>query len=204
MPHVRACPPESSARAVGTWEPEGVRLFVALLPPENALDEIDEVFAPHHDAWPALRWTRRASWHVTLAFYGEVDDRIVPRLPARLERAAARHPGREISFTGAGAFPRATVARTLWAGIDGDLQRLSDSCNAVARREGLATGAYPTFRPHLTVARSREPLDLRPMIEKLAAFEGTPWQANEIHLVRSHLGAEPRYETLQTWPLGPS
>lgn len=178
-----------------------MRLFVALLPPDDVLDEIEELFAPHRGDWPGLRWTRRGSLHVTLAFYGEVADRIVPRLGGRLERAAARHPRRELSFAGAGAFPRTSASRALWAGVHGDLRRLADSCAAVARREGLTTGAYDTFRPHLTVARSRHPLDVRPMVEKLATFEGTPWEANEIHLVRSHLGGDPRYETLRTWPL---
>lgn len=182
-----------------------MRLFVALLPPDPVLDEIEGVFAPYRDAWPGLRWTRRASWHVTLAFYGEVEDRIVPRLLPRLERAAARHPNRELAFAGAGAFPRAATARTLWVGIDAELCRLADSCLAAARREGIETGVHRKFRPHLTVARAREALDLRPVIDDLAGFEGVPWHAREIHLVRSHLGGgDPRYETVRSWPLGAS
>lgn len=179
-----------------------VRLFAALIPPGNVLDEIERVFAPHRAAAPSgLRWTHRDTWHVTLAFYGEVDDLTAERLMPRLERAAGRHPSRELAFAGAGAFPRASVARTLWTGIHTDLRRLSDSCVAAARREGIDMGPSQRFRPHLTVARCRAPLDLRPVVEALAAYEGTPWTAGEVHLVQSHLGGDVRYETLRAWPL---
>lgn len=178
-----------------------MRLFAALIPPESVLDEIERVFAPYRAESPALRWTARDTWHVTLAFYGEADDRTAERLMTRLERAARRHPRRELAFHGAGAFPRAAAARTLWTGIPADLRRLSDSCVAAARREGIDMSRAQRFHPHLTVARSREPLDLRPVVEGLSAYEGTPWPATEIHLVRSHLGAKVRYETLRSWPL---
>jgi RNA 2',3'-cyclic 3'-phosphodiesterase len=53
------------------------------------------------------------------------------------------------------------------------------------------------------VARSRTTaLDLRPIATALADYQGPPWVADSFSLVRSHLGAEPHYETLQRWPLG--
>jgi 2'-5' RNA ligase len=178
-----------------------VRLFVALIPPEHVLDEIEAAFAPYRDGRPELRWTRRDTWHVTLAFYGEVDDLTQARLLPRLQRAAGRHPRRELAFAGAGAFPKARFARTLWTGIHTDLQHLADSCLAAGRREGIDTGRHLRFHPHLTVARTRTPLDLGSLVDALETYEGTPWSADEIHLVRSHLGAEVRYETLHSWPL---
>ncbi|MCW2943954.1 MAG: 2-5 ligase [Actinoallomurus sp.] len=181
-----------------------MRLFVALLPPETAFDEVEAAFGPRRDDWPALRWTPREFWHVTLAFYGEVDDRVAARLLPRLQRAAARHPRRELSFAGAGTFPRPAAARTLWTGIHADLQRLSDSCLAAGHHEGVGTGKHQRFHPHLTVARARSPVDLRPLVGELETYEGTPWVAGEIHLVQSHLGAKMRYETLHSWPLSPT
>jgi RNA 2',3'-cyclic 3'-phosphodiesterase len=181
-----------------------MRLFVALLPPEIACDEIEAAVGPRRADWPSLRWTRRSSWHVTLAFYGEVEDRVAARLLPRLERAARRHPCRELSFAGAGTFPRPARARTLWAGISGDLRRLAESCQAAARREGIDLGEYRPFHAHLTLARARGAADLRPLVGELERYAGTPWLAEEIHLVRSDNGPEPRYETLCSWPLSPA
>jgi 2'-5' RNA ligase len=178
-----------------------VRLFAALIPPESVLDEIERAFAPYRDGPARLRWTHRDTWHVTLAFYGEVDDLTTSRLLPRLERAAGRHPRRALAFAGAGAFPRASSAHTLWTGIDSDLRRLADSCVAAGRREGIDMGRAKRFHPHLTLARARVPLDLRPVIDALESYEGTPWTAAEVHLMRSHLGAETRHETLRSFPL---
>lgn len=181
-----------------------MRLFVALVPPATILDEIEELVSPYRDAWPDLRWVRRDFLHITLAFFGEVDDRTLDRLLVRLERVAARHPRLELSFAGAGAFPaRGAHARVLWTGLYGDRRALSGmaaSVGAAGRRAGIEAEPKP-FRPHLTLARCRRPTDVRPLLEKLAAYAGTHWTADAIHLIRSHLGADMHYETLKSWSL---
>jgi 2'-5' RNA ligase len=182
-----------------------MRLFVALLPPPAILDELEELSSPYRDAWPELRWVRRDLLHITLAFFGEVDERSLDALLVRLERVAARHHRLELSFAGAGAFPgRGTHARVLWTGLYGDrraLSRMSASAGAAGRRAGAGEAEHKPFRPHVTLARCRRPTDVRPLIEKLAAFAGTHWTADAIHLVRSHLGADMHYETVKSWTL---
>ncbi len=90
----------------GGWCYEWVmRLFVAVAVPVPAADELDDAVAPLRRSWPALRWTGRDAWHVTLAFLGEVNDTVSARLMPRLERAAARHPCLPVSLDGAGRLP---------------------------------------------------------------------------------------------------
>jgi 2'-5' RNA ligase len=182
-----------------------MRLFAALLPPADVLDELEAYLAPHRASWPDLRWMRREVLHVTLAFYGEVDDRSVERLLPRLERAAGRYAPLELSFAGGGVFPSGGAhARVLWTGIYGDrraLARLAASALAAGRRAGTPLGEYKPYKPHLTLARCRTPTDVRPLLEQLTSFAGAPWKAGSLHLVRSNLGAVVRYDTLETWPL---
>src|SRR5919109_4914888 len=116
-----------------------MRLFVALRPPDETLDEVETAVAPLREAWPRLRWVRRDLWHLTLAFLGEVDDQVAQHLAERLARAARRHPPQVLSFGGGGAFPRAVRATVVWTGVDGDrrgLGALTDSVAAAARRAG--------------------------------------------------------------------
>jgi 2'-5' RNA ligase len=75
-----------------------VRLFIAIAPPPAVLDDLESRLAPLRAAWPALRWTGRPAWHLTLAFLGEVADdaaagggpppgRAPPPPPRRVETA---------------------------------------------------------------------------------------------------------------------
>jgi 2'-5' RNA ligase len=200
-----------------------VRLFVAIEPPAAVLDELAAgggggagrgapptprrtPGAPPPPPPPArLRWTGRTAWHVTLAFLGEVDERVADRLPPRLERAATRHEAMTLSLAGGGAFPGPSRARVLWTAIRGDVRplgALAASVAASARRAGVALPAQQrAFRAHLTLARCTVPADVRPLVESLAGYAGAEFAAAEIHLIRSYLGAQPRYETLGSWPL---
>jgi RNA 2',3'-cyclic 3'-phosphodiesterase len=185
-----------------------MRLFVAIAPPAAVLDELEARVAPLRAQWPSLRWTGPEAWHLTLAFLGEVSEDTAAALPPRLERAAHRHPSLALSFGPGGAFPAAGRARVLWTGIEGDraaLTALARSVAAGARRAGAAPpDEGRTFRPHVTLARCRQPADVSALVGSLADYAGTPWTAAEIHLIRSYLGAgPPRYETTGTWPLQP-
>ena len=187
-----------------------MRLFVAVGVPAQAADELDGAVAPLRQSWPALRWTGRDAWHVTLAFLGEVNETVSTRLEPRLERAAARHPCLAVSLGGAGAFPGAGRARVLWTGVQDEprgLAALAASVAAGARRAGAPPAEEGRrFQPHLTLARCREPVDARPLVDSLSGYAGTPWTAGEIYLICSHLPGgrphdRPRYETLGRWPL---
>ncbi|MEU9700039.1 RNA 2',3'-cyclic phosphodiesterase [Streptomyces sp. NPDC047981] len=186
-----------------------MRLFAAVLPPEEQLTELSRVL-DRLDRLPgteALRWTSRPGWHFTLAFMGEVDEELLPDLHTRLARAAHRTEPFGLRLHGGGHFGRAV----LWTGAAGDLdgmRLLAERADAAARRAGVPMDEHRRYQAHLTVARSRDGIDLRPFVDAMAAFEGTRWQVSELALVRSNLptggvpGEQPRYETVGTWPLG--
>lgn len=165
--------------------------------------ELDAALAAVRQAWPTLRWTSPGSWHITLAFYGDVPaDQDVARLLARWQRKVAAVPTPVVVLTGAGAFSRPASARVLWTALRGvsdvdaeALRRLGWA--AVAAGRGVvpssARGAQPgrRFRPHLTLARTAAPTDLRALCACLAGFESTPWRVEQVTLVHSLLGQGP-------------
>ncbi|MFD7134348.1 RNA 2',3'-cyclic phosphodiesterase [Streptomyces sp. NPDC059894] len=187
-----------------------MRLFAAVLPPRAVTDELAAEVAvlrrlPGADG---LRWTGLPGWHFTLAFYGEVDEDVVPELSARLERAARRSAPFELALRGGGQFGR---GRALWTGAAGDvaaLRLLAGRAEAAARKAGLDLGEHRRYQAHLTLARSRDAVDVRPYVEALRAFAGRTWTVEELVLVRSRLprsgvpGEQPRYEPVGRWALG--
>ena len=180
-----------------------MRLFVALTPPEEIVEELRVSTAPLRELAPELRWIRPQLWHLTLAFLGEVGEGVLAELTRRFSRAAARHPPLSLSFGGGGRFGH----RVLWSPVHGDrdgLRRLADSVQAAVRRCGLPV-EQRRYRPHLTLARAAGTADLRPLVQRLAAYQGQPWVVTRLELVRSRLGAGPdgtaRYEPIASWPL---
>lgn len=190
-----------------------MRLFAAVLPPGTAVAELARQVGALRELPGAgrLRWAGRDGWHFTLAFYGEVPDETLPELRERLARGARRHAPYGLRIAGGGRF----ADRVLWAGADGELSaigKLAGTAAAAGRRAGLTgpdTAGRRGFTPHLTLARNRDPrVELAPFAAALDSFDGSPWTVAEIALVRSHppapgvAGAQPHYETVDTWPLG--
>lgn len=180
-----------------------MRLFVALGLPGDAVEELQIATAVLRSRAPSLRWTRPEQWHLTLAFIGEVDGDVVDELVRRLHRAAQRHPPLTLALSGAGRFGH----RVLWAGVQGErdgLRRLAGSVGAAARRCRLPV-QHNRYRPHVTVARAHGDSDLRPLVDRLGCWQGSPWVATRLHLVRSRLGAGPHgsavHEPIADWSL---
>ncbi|MFF9487033.1 RNA 2',3'-cyclic phosphodiesterase [Streptomyces sp. NPDC014676] len=203
-----------------------MRLFAAVLPPEDVVQELAFEVArlrrlPGADGmrwtgragWPrggAADWPRggAADWHFTLAFYGEVDDELVPELTARLGRAASRTDPFELALCGGGQFGH---GRVLWAGAEGDLRTmrlLAERAEAAARKAGVPMDEHRRYKAHLTVARSRDAVDVRPYVGALHAFRSRTWTVDEAVLVRSDLptsgvpGEQPRYTPVARRALG--
>jgi 2'-5' RNA ligase len=192
-----------------------MRLFVAVIPPRPVVLELRAALTtlPHGD--PLVRWCRPETWHVTLAFFGEVSQENYPDLKERLGRAAARNTPMELALAGGGHFG----GRTLWTGVQGErerLGRLAESVNGVARRCHIKVDERP-FRPHLTLARVRDsadaapgpgpadgpgqPVDLRPYVERMAAFRTPCWLVGEIDLFNVADDPIKRYERVGRWAL---
>ena len=183
-----------------------MRLFAAAVLPDDVVADLDAAAAHHRDE--VLAWTLPEQWHITLSFYGQVEDERVPDLKARLTRAAKRYPALPLALDGAGRFDE----RTLWVGCSGDITTLREIARSAAAagrrvRASSADDAF-RFRAHVTLARARRPVDLRPYVAALGAFRSRSWTVDAVSLVRSHLGGaaqrHSRYETLSTHPLAAS
>lgn len=187
-----------------------MRMFVALRPTPEAVADLDRFLEPRREAAP-FRWAVPEQFHLTLAFLAEVPDRKLDDLVERLARAAQRRTRFPARVAGGGAFPNAGRARVLWAGLELDetgrteLDRLATGARAAASRAGIAVDGQ-RFRPHITLARIGRPTEVSRWVQLLDGYAGPAWPADHVTLVASHLGEgprnRPRYETLETFPLG--
>lgn len=187
-----------------------MRCFVAVVPPVEAVEDLDEFLAVRREAGP-FRWTVPEHFHVTLAFLPQLADRHLDDLVDRLERAARRRTGFRTRIAGGGAFPNPARARVIYSRLDLDddgrteLSRAATGARAAANRAGAEVEGG-RFRPHLTVARVKHPQEVTNWVRLLEAYTGPEWTVDEIALVRSHLGQgprkRPRHETVETFTMG--
>lgn len=155
-----------------------MRLFSALLPPAEVLDDLAGAVDRVEATDPGLRWTSRQQWHVTLGFFGEDDP------DARSEWLVARVtglPAPRLRFAGAGTFPG-----VLWVALTepaaGLLRPLAEAAGADDERDDRP------FRPHLTLARFRRGVDrdvVRGVRRDLDGYLGPCWRPAEVALMRS-------------------
>ncbi len=167
------------------------RLFVAVWPPAEVVDAVAALRRP---GVVGLRWTRPDQWHVTLRFFGRVED------PAPV--AEALH-----AVAAESQAVDATVGPTLGRFGQRVLHVPVDGLGPVAEAVIAATahlGEPPEDRPfagHLTLARAARGVrvDLRPLVGE--AITGR-WPVRELTLVESQLSPKgARYEVAERFPL---
>jgi 2'-5' RNA ligase len=170
------------------------------------LGEIDEGVLPDLTARLARAARRHPQMDLALGGAGRFGDRVLWTRVLAAPTVAV--PGSHELRALAGRVPRSGTSRSAprhRRDPDDDLRALAASVGAAARRCRIAVDDRP-YRPHVTLARARPGTELRPVVETLRGFAGTPWTADTLHLVRSRLGAGPggtaAYEVIATWPLG--
>jgi RNA 2',3'-cyclic 3'-phosphodiesterase len=184
-----------------------MRMFVAVVPPEGVVEDLEEFLAPRREA-ERLRWTLPEHWHVTLAFLEDVPDRALDELVEGLGRAAEKRSPMTMSLAGGGAFPHVGKAKVLWAGVDTDheeLARAAMGARSAAAHAGVEVDGE-RFRPHVTLARMNRPIEATRWVRVLDSYRGPSWTVDELSLVASYLGegprGKPRYEVVETVSLG--
>jgi 2'-5' RNA ligase len=193
-----------------------MRMFVAVLPPADALEHLEEFLEPRRAAGADLRWAAPGRWHVTLAFMADVHERSLDDLVERLERAAGRRTPFEVSLAGGGAFPDPARARVLYAAVagvagggpdgpDAELDRLAAGARTAAATAGARVDGT-RFQPHVTLARTGRPTEVTRWLRVLDCYRGPDWPVGEVALLGSHLGegarGRPRHEVVATCAVG--
>jgi RNA 2',3'-cyclic 3'-phosphodiesterase len=184
-----------------------IRAFVAVPLPGELVDALT---ALRDRIRPDLKasWTRPELMHLTLHFLGDVAPASIAGISTAIQTSCAKTPPFYVAARGLGVFPDPRRPRVLWAGIEdaGPLLELQRRLAAPLKRCGVELDSR-SYRPHLTLARFREPLRRQPLtflrtilLTEQRDFASVP--VGEVRLHRSELlPGGPRYTVLSTAPL---
>jgi 2'-5' RNA ligase len=164
------------------------RAFLAAVPPPPVLDAIAGLVGA--DTRRGFRWTRREQWHVTIQYFGRVDD--PEALVGALAGPLVAVPAARVQIQGAGAFPNPRRAAVYWLGV-ADPAPLAAVHSAVigAAHAFVRPRDLTEFVPHLTLARTKSAKKLTEDVDALAAISiGPPWTVEELTLYESETRRE--------------
>lgn len=168
-----------------------VRCFAALALPDQAREALARAIKPFQARnWP-VRWVPVEGAHVTLKFYGEVNDDRIDAIAESLNFAVEGIGPLPVLLTGFDALPRPEKARVFIASVEAPpaLELMQDRIET--RAEALDhPGEGTIFHPHVTLGRVRE--GQRVPRAEATEFFAAPLQAgftaDRVVLFRSVLG----------------
>jgi RNA 2',3'-cyclic 3'-phosphodiesterase len=153
---------------------KAIRAFLAVDPPEEVFREIIEIQEHLRKAIQGdIRWVRPEGMHLTLKFFGYVYQSDVANISLVVKNNVANMKALLLNVRNLGAFPTAMRPRVLWLGIDGDtdaLISLQAKMDTEFQEYGFKKEERP-FRPHLTLARVKEPKGLVGLAEAVKKNE---------------------------------
>jgi 2'-5' RNA ligase len=185
-----------------------VRLFVAVELGDEVLQKVDEQVQKLRRRAPEAKWVDTHKMHVTLVFLGQTDEARAGEVGDAVRAAAAGHEPMTISVERGGGFGGRKAPRVLWIGLAGEIEALGRLQQDVARRMaalGFEMEERP-FKPHLTLARSREQRGDSALARCVEALEGQSFgsaRVSELVLFESKLSPKgAQYIPLVKAPLG--
>ena len=132
-----------------------MRLFIAAELPHQMIEALAETSALLRDAVPG-RYVSSDSFHVTLAFLGNVEAHSVDALCDAIEQGCVGHGAFQVELGELGSFGKRSSA-TLWQGFTDEraLRALANDVRSQLEHAGFSFDSKP-FRAHVTLMRKAD------------------------------------------------
>ncbi len=127
-----------------------IRAFLAIDLPESYRTGLAAVQDYLRKSGADVRWTSVAGIHLTLKFFGDIEENQVDALAAAATGAAGPAPGFTLDVEGVGTFPGPKNPRVIWLGLSGQtdvLARLVRNLEQCLGAVGFSAGKAQFYAP---------------------------------------------------------
>lgn len=148
-------------------------------------------------------WVPQKNYHITLNFLGDVDPERLPILKNVLDELVQHHSSFSLKLNGLGAFPGLKEGRVIWMDVQNSklLRSLQADCEQRLKEVGFVLEERD-YKPHLTLARLRNPRNLADLLSPLIKQKFGELKVLKVTLFESKLsGPFPVYEALEKFDL---
>lgn len=175
--------------------------FFALVLPDDIKAYLNAVTEQLKPDFPFKKWLHPADYHITMAFLGNAPDTLKEDALGRVGSELANEASFGLELGDIGGFGKSDSPRILWAGVKQQerlfaiQKKVYNSCI----EGGFELDKKP-FKPHITLARKFEgdnPFSLEG-VRQMANVQDKHFEADQVALYQTHLGASPSYEKIFT------
>jgi 2'-5' RNA ligase len=172
---------------------EPIRAFIAIKLPDFIKKDLKDVQKTMLTNGIKAKYISPENMHLTLKFMGNIDYDLLPELRDILTKSAQYVKPIRLSLKGIGAFPNSRSPKIIWAGINGETQKLSSLYAKLEQR--LSNLGIPEekreFHGHLTLARFKKnrlsAQKFERFIQQTGQFESVKFTADRLILFQSRL-----------------
>ena len=186
---------------------QSIRCFIAIEIPEPIRNQLARIQGTLRKQIQKASWVKPGNIHLTLKFLGEVDPADLEAIGEAITETTKRHRCFSLRIGGVGAFPSLARPRVIWAGLKvgaEPVSALAQDINVALSYCGFSTDTQK-FNPHLTIARLKGRIDLRPYTNQYRQYDRidrAEMTVNAISLIQSQLHPQGAiYSTLQSYSL---
>ncbi|MCK1991903.1 RNA 2',3'-cyclic phosphodiesterase [Peribacillus muralis] len=175
--------------------------FFALVLPDEIKAYIHNVTEKLILRFPFKKVLHPADYHITMAFLGSADDSLKKDVQKRVETVLAEETSFGLELGEIGAFGRGDSPRILWTGVKQQerLFSMQKKLYSACVEAGFELDKKP-FKPHITIARKFDGEDSFSLesARQVANLDDKYFEAVQVALYQTHLGASPSYEKVFT------
>jgi 2'-5' RNA ligase len=148
-----------------------------------------------------INWVKPENIHITLKFFGEIEEEKLPHIFMEFQGIAKNHPAFKLKLEDVGIFGSSYKPRVIWFGINHNesLQTLAIDVIESMDKIGFLKDRQ-NFVPHLTIGRIKYIDNKTLFSEKISRLKSTFIQEStviEFHFYESRLSSSgPVYDTL--------
>ena len=170
-----------------------IRAFLAINLEPQVIEKIYRSIDDLRERIPAVRWVPMTNLHLTVKFFGDIEEAQVEPIAVALQNQLELFPRFTINAKGLGVFPERGRPKILWVGLTGnELAGLAARVHSSLLPLGFAP-EQRSFTPHLTIGRWRDsdraPRTLKQELERWRDCTFGHSVVNEVILMHSVLKA---------------
>lgn len=180
--------------------------FFAVKLPKEVKTFLNEWVQSHKEGYPFARWVHPEDYHITLAFLGFAEARMIQDAVKTMDNTLAKQRPFSLTLNKLGTFGPVKSPRIFWADVhqSDQLMQIQKEVYGQCISLGFELDKKP-FSPHITLARkwkSEKPFEKEKLIDlKTTEGRGFEFQVNEIVLYETHLDKTPKYNEFASFPL---